>query len=363
MGAAVCQTPICAITLMDRTRLWFKSGHGINTREIKRTDTFDHHALIASEKVFVIPDTLADPRFKDSVMVVSDPFIRFYASAQLISDDGYVLGCLAVSDHRPRELTQEQLSMLVDLSKVAMNFAELNRSGTILHQLFSMDRDFHVRLLRASRELGESSQSTDELLLRLIHCLDPKFGWLSARIMNLQTGTIQIMANPELARGVEIPNLWNAAELEETDADKQRGNLPYISSALINPAWFRLVIPISVRKSRLATFEFIFPEGRFSKRVTHDILHLMASNLMVVSELVLGVLSHVVPAGGHRLSVVYSDGLSATLDFSEYLSHRSRSSPLIMKWVSSPISGPLCSPIPGSPRKSSSGMPKKRWAR
>jgi hypothetical protein len=31
--------------------------------------------------------------------------------------------------------------------------------------------------------------------------------WLSARIMNLQTGTIQIMANPELAKGVEIPDL------------------------------------------------------------------------------------------------------------------------------------------------------------
>jgi hypothetical protein len=34
-------------------------------------------------------------------------------------------------------------------------------------------------------------------------------------------------------------------------------------------------------------------------------------------------LLHVVSAGGYRLSVVYSDGLSATLDFSEYLWHRS----------------------------------------
>jgi len=34
-------------------------------------------------------------------------------------------------------------------------------------------------------------------------------------------------------------------------------------------------------------------------------------------------LSHVVPAGGYCLSVVYSDGLSATLDFSEYLLHLS----------------------------------------
>ena len=33
--------------------------------------------------------------------------------------------------------------------------------------------------------------------------------------------------------------------------------------------------------------------------------------------------SQVVYLGGYRLSVGYSDGLSATLDFSEYLSHRS----------------------------------------
>ena len=33
--------------------------------------------------------------------------------------------------------------------------------------------------------------------------------------------------------------------------------------------------------------------------------------------------SQVVYVGGYRLSVVYSDGLSATLDFSEYLLHRS----------------------------------------
>ncbi|MEI7861887.1 MAG: DUF2442 domain-containing protein [Planctomycetota bacterium] len=35
------------------------------------------------------------------------------------------------------------------------------------------------------------------------------------------------------------------------------------------------------------------------------------------------VLMQVVPAGGHRLHVAYSDGLSATLDFSDYLAHRS----------------------------------------
>jgi len=39
--------------------------------------------------------------------------------------------------------------------------------------------------------------------------------------------------------------------------------------------------------------------------------------------------SQVVYVGGYRLSVGYSDGLSATLDFSEYLSHLS--GPLVEK--------------------------------
>jgi hypothetical protein len=35
------------------------------------------------------------------------------------------------------------------------------------------------------------------------------------------------------------------------------------------------------------------------------------------------VLTKVIPVGGHRVDLEYSDGLLATLDFSEYLSRRS----------------------------------------
>ena len=52
------------------------------------------------------------------------------------------------------------------------------------------------------------------------------------------------------------------------------------------------------------------------------------------------VLSHVVPASGHRLSVVYSDGLSATLDFSEYLSHRS--GPLVEQLRTASLFASVC---------------------
>lgn len=47
-------------------------------------------------------------------------------------------------------------------------------------------------------------------------------------------------------------------------------------------------MPVAVRKSHVATYEFIFPSIRFSKKVAGDILHLMLSNLLLVSELVLG---------------------------------------------------------------------------
>jgi hypothetical protein len=52
------------------------------------------------------------------------------------------------------------------------------------------------------------------------------------------------------------------------------------------------------------------------------------------------VLSQAVYVGGYRLSVSYSDGLSATLDFSEYFSHRS--GPLVEQLRTSSLFSSVC---------------------
>ena len=50
--------------------------------------------------------------------------------------------------------------------------------------------------------------------------------------------------------------------------------------------------------------------------------------------------SQAVYVGGYRLSVSYSDGLSATLDFSEYLSHRS--GPLVEQLRTASLFSSVC---------------------
>ncbi len=70
--------------------------------------------------IFIVDDTLADPRFATNPMVTGKPHIRFYAGVALREKQtNQPIGVLCVKDIKPRTLTAEEVAVLLQLAKRA----------------------------------------------------------------------------------------------------------------------------------------------------------------------------------------------------------------------------------------------------
>jgi len=127
LASYICETPIALISLVDEDRQWFKSKVGLDVDETSRSVSFCAHA-IQHEGLFLVPDTLADDRFRENELVTGEPRIRFYAGAPLSSREGEAVGTLCVIDREPRRLSQAQVDALLALRRQVESLLELRRN-------------------------------------------------------------------------------------------------------------------------------------------------------------------------------------------------------------------------------------------
>jgi GAF domain-containing protein len=125
----ICDTPIAAVSFIDKDRQWFKSKVGLAVPETKRDISFCAHAVTVPNDMLIVPDASLDPRFADNPLVTGEPKIRFYAGAPLVTEDGFVLGTLCVIDHVPKELSAAQTKALAVLRNQVMRELELHKKN------------------------------------------------------------------------------------------------------------------------------------------------------------------------------------------------------------------------------------------
>lgn len=127
LAAAICETPIAIINLIDAERQWFKAEVGLGQTETPLATSFCSHAIL--QDAFVeINDTATDPRMIGNPLVHGTPGLRFYAGALLKSENGLPIGTLCVLDLVPRHLTPLQRDAIRVLGCQVMAQLDLRRA-------------------------------------------------------------------------------------------------------------------------------------------------------------------------------------------------------------------------------------------
>ncbi|TGM40552.1 GAF domain-containing sensor histidine kinase [Leptospira levettii] len=203
LASMICDAPISLVSLIDETRQWFKSHHGLKARETPRSLAFCSHAILGDE-LFVIPNAKRDNRFKNNPLVNGDPNVIFYAGIPLALDDQIKLGTLCVIDNKPRELNEEQLQMLRLLGKQTVRLLQMRKDRDKLEiekrsaeRANAAKRDFIAAISHDIRNplnslLGMSEMIREQPIPESIHHYVNHIKNAGEVILNLVNDTIEL---------------------------------------------------------------------------------------------------------------------------------------------------------------------------
>src|SRR6195952_2417182 len=141
--------PISIISIVDHDRIWFKSHHGLDVKQIGRDPGLCASAIL-SDLPHVLSNAAIDPRSLANPLVAGDFGLRFYAGVPLRTSDGHNLGTLCIIDKEPRPIDQKQIEDLKDLASVVMDQLELRLSAQrAVHQAQLLTREIDHRVMNS----------------------------------------------------------------------------------------------------------------------------------------------------------------------------------------------------------------------
>lgn len=153
--------PIGIVSVIDAHRQWYKASEGLTNDEVGINDTFCRRALDDPAGMF-IEDATNDARFADSPFVTGGPQIRSYAGAPLTTRDGHSIGTICAIGTKPRQFSERERQILIDLAQLTMEEMELRHqattdglTGAMSRRAFNeAGRRLHTHAMRQGQQLA-----------------------------------------------------------------------------------------------------------------------------------------------------------------------------------------------------------------
>jgi GAF domain-containing protein len=158
------------VSLVDADRQWFKSCIGAALdRQSSRDHAFCAYAILQPKEIFIVNDTLLDPRFALNPLVTGYPFIRFYAGCPLVNSDGIALGTICTIDTKPNTLTSSHLETLRVISRQAVAQLELRKRMKEMRTTMQQLEETKIELTIAKKAADDSAKAKAEFLANMSH--------------------------------------------------------------------------------------------------------------------------------------------------------------------------------------------------
>jgi signal transduction histidine kinase len=154
IAAQVADVPMATINLITETEQVQVAAAGFDAGVCAREDSMCNVVLHVGHPV-IVPDASKDERFRDNPFVTGViGRVRFYATHQLVTPAGVVIGTLCVFDEQPRTLTEEQEHALAALADRVVDLLELElRTRELSSTVVTMER-LHAELERSNEQLA-----------------------------------------------------------------------------------------------------------------------------------------------------------------------------------------------------------------
>ncbi|GAA2669595.1 GAF domain-containing sensor histidine kinase [Actinoplanes palleronii] len=154
LAATMFDTPIAAVSLVDRDRQWFAGSVGLPVPQTPLDVSFCAH-VVPVRKPLIVPDATLDPTFAGYANVIGAPHLRFYAGAPIFDEAGHVLGTVCVVDDVTREIGDRQIDALTTFAgQASMHLAAIRN---------------RLQLADLGDHLARAAQREEDLIATITH--------------------------------------------------------------------------------------------------------------------------------------------------------------------------------------------------